>query len=543
MGIFGNKKDKLQDFRLNLSAAYTPKARPDFMEDAFTFKNANVVMTLLASQIWFEDETIQPKQVESLQNFLSTLPEWTHDAKLSRAFMYTEDQFNECTRISWSESKVGTLFLNSLSKLGAQVQKIPSPQDANKEIISGTWGISDGRPLPILGEAWKNNTTGEEFIYWFFDAMVHTRPTSSRIEVSPSRVFFLPLLFQSCAYLSETLFPSVPISMKNRSQVFEVSSNSEIPKLAFHSEKNYYHLGLSQQGNRFGVHYFWTPETTRYGYIFKESDLLKDGATSLAIASDALPKVADILVDGFCNYGPNSEIPFQDVCVPDHLFIKESEISHFEFGLFVPGPIHIELEVKTIELYGRSQEAAHLGLQRKNSALLLAGLNGYQEVISKGVGTAVAHSVNSYVYTQNAYGNSMLALDEDAKAGFSNYAVSLLEFGSQLPVDLQDANACSNLALIEVGRNNFEAALKAVNRGIAILKEDRRNLPHSAMGNSVVELNPGIKLELFSTKSEILYRHGQVEKAKEIAQNILEEASHSGHSGPEVEKAKWIVNN
>jgi len=543
MGIFSNKADKLSEFRINLDYLYKPKARDDYSEDAFTFKHANVLISIAAAQLWFGGAMVGLKQAIGKSKGGVDYPEWTDEMQVSEFLLNSGKIFSSAKRSAWSNSKFATHFSESMAGLGATIQLVPCPQDSSIDIISGTWGLSDGKQFALMGEVWIDSKSGKEFVYWYFDALVRTRPAYSQISPHPSTLYFLPYLFQSCGYLSETMFPSVPIVMQTREKAFGFEDSDLAPKLAFHTEENYFHLALTSDGNQLAVNYFWTPETTRYGYIFHEVDDLSPYLTAISVATDALPKVADILVDGYSNFPSESEIPFQNSCYADSIIFEQGVLWHFEKGIFIPGPIYIDMEIRTIELYAKSQEVAQTGVQRKDAALLLAGLNGYQEIISKGVGAAIAHAANSYVYTQTSAGNNLLALSDAAKAGFKDYAAGILNFVTGLPVDLQDANACSNLAMIEVSREKFKEALDAVNLGINKLKENRRHFPYSMMGNSIPELNPGIKLELFATKAELLYRSGNKAKAKEIATDILEDAKASDHMGPEIEKAKWIIAN
>jgi hypothetical protein len=528
---------------MNLDYSYKPKARDDYSEDAFTFRHANVLISISAAQLWFGGKMVELKQAIGKSQAAVDFPEWTDEMQVSATLLNSGEIFRGAKRLAWSKSKFATLFSENLAGLGATIQIVPCPQDNSLDIISGTWGLSNGKQFALMGEVWIDSKSGKEFVYWFFDALIRTRPAYSQTSTQPSTLYFLPYLFQSCGYLSETMFPSVPIVMQTREKAFGFEDLHLAPQLAFHTEENYFHLALTSDGNQLEVNYFWTPETTRYGYIFEEVEDLSPYLTAMSVATDALPKVADILVDGYSNFPSESEIPFQNSCYADSTIFEQGELRHFEEGIFIPGPIYVEMEIRTIQLYAKSQEVAQTGIQRKNAALLIAGLNGYQEIISKGVGAAIAHAANSYVYTQTSAGNTLLALSDEAKAGFKDYAVGILNFVTRLPVDLQDANACSNLAIIEVSRQNFKEALDAVNLGINKLKENRRHFPHSMMGNSVPELNPGVKLELFATKAELLYRSGNKAKAKEIANDILEDAKASNHGGPEIEKAKWIIAN
>lgn len=537
MNLTNNKSNILTSYRLELTYQFTPRARGKNAIEDFTFNNAISKRTNTNAQGWFGGNFIKPSELDSLKEISGRLPHWSKDINVSSTLLNTGKIFENSIRISWSKSKLGDRFAKALT--GKQFEIIASPQDPDIEVILMHSTLSDGKKFAIIAEIWLDQENKREFVYWFFDAIVHTRPSLEKNPINPAQLYFLPWLFQSCAYLSETTSPSSEDVVGSRMQSFRAKETENLPKLAFHTEKNYYHLAFYEQQN-FAI--FWTPEITRYGYLFDDTMRIEQIASSTSLFKLSLCKVADILVDGFCNSGTSGEESFQNICIPQELVFDDDQIHQFEKSIFVPGPVYVDLEEKTIVLYVTVQESAQRALIEKNSALLVASLNGAQEIISRGVGVSFVHSINGYIYTQFfAGGMRLLGMDEDSKRGFAEYAKLLLTYASRIPVDLQDANAFSNLALIEVSLRNYQQGLHYVELGISKLRENRSNFPDSIMGSSKLENNSGIKFELFATKAEILYRHGQVDKARRIAAIIVEEAQQLGHSGAEVEKAKWIV--
>jgi hypothetical protein len=73
------------------------------------------------------------------------------------------------------------------------------------------------------------------------------------------------------------------------------------------------------------------------------------------------------------------------------------------------------------------------------------------------------------------------------------------------------------------------------------LRQDRTGIPESLFGNSEPSENPWIKLELFATRAELIYRSGDVAKAKELAAKVLSEAQAMSYEGPEIKKVQWIL--
>jgi hypothetical protein len=310
-----------------------------------------------------------------------------------------------------------------------------------------------------------------------------------------------------------------------------------MPQLAFHSVKDYYHAVITLTDDVPALSFEWTAETVRYGYIFKHVEDLSENEISIAVAASALPKVADILVDGFCNY-PSK---FQTRTCSDSSIYPEGALEHFEIGRFLPGPFAQYVDLESLFLTLKCDEILEEALAKKSATKMRVALNGYQEIISNGSGAAVPHSINGYVHSMLHYGGTVLGLSESERADIHDYMAKLLNYVSAMPVDLQDANGLSNLALIEIARKRFNEALQAVNSGITLLKQDRSHIPASSFGNSVPNENPWIKLELFATRAELLFRAGDSKKAKELAEKILAEAKQINYDGPEIKKVKWIL--
>lgn len=540
-------KDSSSNFLANIDVThisqrveFTPQAFGEYPAESFTFSNALNPQSTLASQAWFHGE---PKASTDYLRHLQknfNIPKWAASSKVSSQLLATEKVFKDSSLISWSDSEFALRFAARLKELGGSSYLLDSPRGAGIEVIAGIWSLSDGRAFPIIGEAWRNNKTGDDFVYWHFDALTHTR--HFHLKPHPAVQFFLPLLFQNVAFLSETNDPNTRSTVPTREEVFCEGESSQIPALAFHAVKNHYLPSVSfDEKGRPEFSFSWSAECVRYGYIFNQVDDIADIEVAISVTTSAIPKAANILVDGFANHVAGSGGNFQEITFSDESIYKQGEIDHFARGIFIAGPVAQLTDNETLFVYARCEELTSQALAKKDPTMLRLALNGYQEIMSRGSGYCLPHAINGYVYMMQNFGGSILGLGEAERADFAGYGAMLLKYAATLPVDLQDANALSNLALLEIARKDLKAALACVNSGITLLKEDRTFLPESGCGNSRPSDNPHIKLELFATRAELLYRAGEVAKAKDIAAKVLEEANSLGYDGPDIKKVKWIL--
>jgi len=523
--------------QVSQSYDFKPKSRDNFSSGTFTFKNSINSETRSSALDWFGGTSSKSdKYLKNLKN-ASHNPSWAENAEVSNVLLGSEKNFAGFTRISWSGSLFAARFAEMLNSLGASTQLLVSPHEAQLDVLVGIWHLSNGHPFVVVGEAWRNSKTNKDFVYWHFDALIHTR--HFHLDPNPATEFFLPHLFQSIAFLSETSNPDQKSLVPTREEVF--GGDGPVPRLAFQRQKNHFHAAITVNEGVQALWFIWTAEAIRYGYIFDEVKDLAVIEVAIAVATSALAKAADILTDGFSNFRGGDDSNFQKVTFAEVATLDEGQVDHFERGSFVPGPLEIIMDSQSLYVYANCQEVNQQALGLKDPELLRLVLNGYQEIMSKGSGMCLPHAMNSYVYLMQSYGGLILGLSEEERSNFNDYGSKILTYVTTIPVDLQDANAHSNLALLEIGRKRYKEALNAVNSGVAILKEDRLHYPDSAIGNSRPLENPGIKLELFSTKAELIYRSGETVKAKELAKIVLEEANSLNYSGPDIEKVKWIL--
>ena len=525
----------LNDLKIQDSLEFKPQALEGYSARSFTFDNCTNSSTKKSALAWFGGETTDSESfIKHLRkNF--KIPPWAQESVIASELLGTDKIFKDATRVSWSNSSFALQFSSILDDVFATTQLTVSPNAPGVEVLTGIWLLSTRHPFVVTGELWRDNKSGNQFIYWHFDAVISSR--HFHLKPHPSVQFFLPLFFQSAAFLSETSDPDTRAKTPSRQNIFGVDDAALMPQLAFHSVKDYYHAVITLTDDVPELTYEWTAETVRYGYIFKQVEDLRKNEIAIAIAASALPKVADILVDGFYNY-PSK---FQTRTASDTSIYPDGALQHFEIGRFLPGPFAQYVDLESLILSMKCDELLEEAITKKSATKMRVALNGYLEIVSNGSGASVPHSINGYVYNMLHYGGTVLGLDDDERADIHDYMAKLLKYVSTMPVDLQDANGLSNLALIEIARKRFNDALQAVNSGILLLKEDRSHIPASLFGNSVPNENPWIKLELFATRAELLYRSGDSKKAKELAEKVLAEAKQINYDGPEIKKVKWIL--
>ena len=533
-------RSPISAMKLHRNFDFTPEALDGFTEDSYTFAHAIKSETSEAALAWFGGEAIgAANYVKHLRkNF--NIPAWADSAKVSKALMGTEKIFKDSTQISWSDSDFAVQFAQVLEDFGGRFVYLNDPKGPGLEVLVRAHMLSNGTWFVMVGEAWKYNESEKVFIYWHIQALNHTR--HFHLKPHPSFQFFIPHLLQSAAFLSESSDPDYLSVLISREAIFGCTENVSAPQIALHLVRDHHNVAILFDEECNGeFNFMWSAETVRYGYVFPEVSDIAEIEIQIAVASTSLSKVAEILADGYSNHDSSESKNFQEVTFADDFIYNEGAIEHFARGRYVAGPISQFIDLEGYFLYSKIDEIQDEALVAKDAASLRLALNGYQEIISNGSGIALAYALNRYVYAMLNSAGPVLGLSASERAGFYDYGAKLLTYASTLRVDLEDANAFSNLAILEMARGKYNDALAAVNAGITLLKEDRSFIPESFLGDSDPQLNPHIKLELFASRAELLYRAGQVAKAKDLANKVLAEANLQSYEGAEIEKVKWIL--
>ena len=543
MGIFGKKsKIKPEYFKFSSERKFQSKQRDEFGPEAFTFRHANILMTIAMAKNWLgDDECISAtKFYKDLK--IDDVPDWAQEIEVHKSLVNTDRYFEKATRIGWSESKIGKKFQEQAERVGALTHLMPSPQDLSQDILAGNWKLCDGTTLIQMGEVWKDNSNGQEFIYWHIDALVRTRPPILKPENDLATKLYLPYLFQSASYLSESPFPSTPIVMKSREAQFGYTDKKDIPKIAIHTENNCRNFGTTYEGDQMQAIFLWTPQITRYGYVFEEKDIHGTMDEALITVFDALPKVGDILADGYCNWGPDSELSFQASCFADRSLFSPEEYAPIFIGEYVPGSIYAELDFRALHVYNNSYQAFYEGMQEDNEELVNAGMGGFYDLINNGCGSSVGHSVNALIFAQ--FNNPESFLGEKSEPRYQEWlhdSKMFLKFVTKFDIDFQNANAYSNLALIHIDEGEFAEAQKCVTAGLHILETANPNKSVSLLWESNPKAILPIKLELMMHQVSIHMEKDEKALANKLAKEIVSIATENDYDDGNVLAASYVL--
>ena len=543
MGIFGKKsKIKPEYFKFSSERKFQSKQRDEFGPEAFTFRHANILMTIAMAKNWLgDDECISAtKFYKDLK--IDDVPDWVQEIEVHKSLISTDRYFEKATRIGWSESKIGKKFQEQAERVGALTHLMPSPQDLSQDILAGNWKLCDGTTLIQMGEVWKDNSNGQEFIYWHIDALVRTRPPILKPENDLATKLYLPYLFQSASYLSESPFPSTPIVMKSREAQFGYTDKKDIPKIALHTENNCRNFGTTYEGDQMQAIFLWTPQITRYGYVFEEKDIHGTMDEALITVFDALPKVGDILADGYCNWGPDSELSFQASCFADRSLFSPEEYAPIFIGEYVPGSIYAELDFRALHVYNNSYQAFYEGMQEDNEELVNAGMGGFYDLINNGCGSSVGHSVNALIFAQ--FNNPESFLGEKSEPRYQEWlhdSKMFLKFVTKFDIDFQNANAYSNLALIHIDEGEFAEAQKCVTAGLHILETANPNKSVSLLWESNPKAILPIKLELMMHQVSIHMEKDEKALANKLAKEIVSIATENDYDDGNVLAASYVL--
>ena len=543
MGIFGKKsKIKPEYFKFSSERKFQSKQRDEFGPEAFTFRHANILMTIAMAKNWLgDDECISAtKFYKDLK--INDVPDWAEEIEVHKSLVNTDRYFEKATRIGWSESKIGKKFQEQAERVGALTHLMPSPQDLSQDILAGNWKLCDGTTLIQMGEVWKDNSNGQEFIYWHIDALVRTRPPILKPENDLATKLYLPYLFQSASYLSESPFPSTPIVMKSREAQFGYTDKKDIPKIAIHTENNCRNFGTTYEGDQMQAIFLWTPQITRYGYVFEEKDIHGTMDEALITVFDALPKVGDILADGYCNWGPDSELSFQASCFADRSLFSPEEYAPIFIGEYVPGSIYAELDFRALHVYNNSYQAFYEGMQEDNEELVNAGMGGFYDLINNGCGSSVGHSVNALIFAQ--FNNPESFLGEKSEPRYQEWlhdSKMFLKFVTKFDIDFQNANAYSNLALIHIDEGEFAEAQKCVTAGLHILETANPNKSVSLLWESNPKAILPIKLELMMHQVSIHMENDEKALANKLAKEIVGIATENDYDDGNVLAASYVL--
>ena len=546
MGLFGPKKLKEEDYYFNYLYPYNGKQQEDFTPEAFTFGHSYVQFVQLLARDWFGNDPITLREalksckVMTGDEIYTPLPEGEFDMlgepTVDKSLIKSYSRFDDAERISWKKSKIAVKWQKVLESKGVLLDVNASPQDHSIDILIGKWMLFDQQTgLPIIGEAWRDKKTGNEFVYWFIDAMCRSRKVEVDPREYPSHMFFYPEFFQRAGYLSETIFPSSMLRMRDRMQEFGVEDPKQVPQVAIHVEEDYYVLGLVPGDQEIIARVDWAPETTRYGYIIDENVPFDNVDEIVIQLVNALPKFASILADGYSNWSFNEQIDFQAELFSDVGLYEDPNLA-YRVGLNVPGAIYSQLTWLSAISYGVLERLSQDAKAMNDADNLMFYRAGLYRLVSQGMGAVPVHALNS-LYFKILMQDDVSQFDQESKLNVT----AMMEYYSEWQFDRQDANALSNLSMMQIAWGQYKSALASSDRGIALFKADLTQKFVTDMSSEGPFYPTVIKWELLLTKARVLVLLEQPEKAKEPLTALIREARAMKFDGENLHEAERLL--
>ena len=547
MGLFGPKKLKEEDYYFAFEVFFNSKPQEDYSPDSFTFPHAYKNFVHLMARDWFGDNPVPIREALKNSKLLSAedayVPkdddemDFLGEPTVDRSLIKSYSRFDGCERISWSSCEIAMRWQKTLEGKGVNFHEMKSPQNLELDIIMGTWILFDGKSvLPIIGEAWKDTKTGKEFIYWFVDALVRTRNTTVPPLEYPSHQFFYPEMFQRIGYLSETVFPSSMVRIRDRIMEFGVTDDKNTPKIALNVQTEYYVIGISQGEKELDVRYDWAPEVTRYGYVIDELVPFETVDEIVIKLVNALPRVTSILLDGFANWSFKENISFQSELITDLDLNDFKDKDMFCIGLNVPGPAYGALAWKSVMSYALLHELQRNEKLMENYDNVMFHRGGLFRIANQGVGPATVHALNT-LYFKILSQDDVTTIDESSRENIEE----ILTYFTRYPFDRQDANAFSNLALLQTAWGKHKEALVSVDKGIALFSSELQQKHVTEMSGGGQFYPIIIKWELYLTKARVLVLLNKPDKAKEPLVSLIREARAMKFSGQELADAEGLL--
>jgi len=249
------------------------------------------------------------------QSILTIFIEGSADWKIRECFLpLTHPDFLPVSRKEgWR-----TLSKESNSKFMDQFERVTSGMDVTissaelengSSLFYGRWGSGNKNPFVQTGIFYRNNN-GEEILSWSAPLLSISSLPKDELPgyVIMATKLTQPALLQSALMLAECTFPSTAKIM-NLSR--KLSYSEDFPEKLFPKPAVDYSMSSGfLKANSDTVSFVEADFVTGAG--FEISDKLTDSQlqTALMTVMDALPHLFTMLEDGFINYGPESNAPF-----------------------------------------------------------------------------------------------------------------------------------------------------------------------------------------------------------------------------------------
>lgn len=488
------------------SYSFTPRSFEGLEPGSISFRNSWTKGVQYNSEAWFPGPSRSAKEIATEKGL--SLSEWIpEDFALSTWFTDGDSCFAQNEPINWSESTFGKRFVNQLNarglalvhgnistRIAAEVEGKNLDLAISDEIdlYTGRWALSDGSEFLQNGQVFKNRRTKEEIVFWYIDALACSRPALSSEQIDIPKLVMIPHLLQSACYLAETPFPSTNIVSFSRSIA---SESADIAKLrpAIRFQRDAYLLGLfpssalslsgdtrivggAPSDNRLTSLAVWAPELVQFGYVFQESMSDQEIYELLRIACDGLPKVLEILTDGYCNWPTGSDLDFQASLLSDAAFASQEE--DFCSGKWIPGTVYSNLFKRSIEAYDTTYNSLQRSLERNDTPGLLSSLKNLEKIARKGTGSIFVHAANTLAHT---------VIENEIEV--ESPIEPMLHSFKEIDVDSQGFNALSNLILLKTRRGFYFDAIKLIDEALPLCKRVGPNLNTKSHFTSIDGLN------------------------------------------------------
>lgn len=522
---------------------FTPSAIADFAEGVFSFHNANLDIVIGSSERWFPGEYVPAEKIAKKVD--GGIPQWSAEWSVNQNFTDGEEFFDGYESILWEDSKFGQRFISLLEAAGAHVShgyygrtvEFDNPA-GGKEVValstpidlySGIWALSDGSRFIQKGQVFKSKRDGHEIVYWNIDALINSRASLGPVSKSASHLLHIPHLLQVATYLAETPFPS-PLSgslgIFRRENTFgEGNSNPPRPATRFQKDGIAWSLVTTNgQNQAIGL---WAPELYQHGYIFTDS--MSDEEISLAIPGvcDGLPKIMEILVDGYANWPADSDLNFQLSLGSGSSQCEDGKF--YKYGLYIPGQIYGPLCARSYDRYNEIYEIQEELERKGNVEEFLEGLSEYKFLSDFGIGSIICHSANTY-----AVGATAGLLEETPE--------ELLQYFIDIDVDSQAMNALSNLMIFYIQRKDFKAADRYIDRALALTERPGPNLEilsHFQSWDGAMEVE--ITLEILESALTVKENLRDKKGLRSVAEYALEYCGKKAPGSELVQRAEKLL--
>ena len=516
-GKIGSGIAQADDFDA-LAWNYTPTTREEYSEGVFTFTHTLKTMVESLAQLWFEDELIDAAELSPTSFAPGTF-------QVSKSFTHLNDSLDGYEVVEWDSSEFGKKFHSIMIEKGAVVDHVRMDvkidyEDENGKLVEsfltneqdfliGKWPTNDGIPFVQLGRIYRHPITKKEAIYWHIEALTRTR-YADKDEAESSIKCLIPVGLQNILYICETKFPSSFVAL-SRSLSFDVdpSRSSRIPKPYIQLKKNTGSLYVEPENTTKVVSYV-APELYRLGYVLND-DLTDDEIYDfLPNIVNSLMKLPDVLLDGFSNNNDEDNVDFQTRLGTS--LNSNTEERFGKQGFLVPGIIHGALVIRSSLRYSQLYDDLHQAFNNGNSQAIDSAIDGLVELIGTAVGETFLHAANTLAYRiMEAGGNITPAL------------IGILEYCTQYPVDFQDVNALSNLALIYERQGDMQNAERVL--ASALERLDSGFERYVLQSNSVfwnIDNEEGIKFEVYETFFRLKTNLGKIDECRALAPKAKE---------------------